>query len=298
MPSSLGNLSNLNDLYLNDNQLSCLPEELGSLTQLRVLRLNNNRLEALPTSIGNLTRLERLHVARNQLRCLPKSIVALTRLLELGLGHNLLASLPHGMGDMTALSKLVLANNRIERLPGSIGSLVQLRKLNVAHNRLTTLPHGVGCLVSLRELLVDGNQLADVPWELIKVPDRKRARVITAFFAKIAAEQYWERTNHVALGKVCNLCLFTTVLCANRLTRHQRAKAKARAGRAANLGSALTGVPDMPPEMWDVIFRFLRGTSFPQVSAARTTKTRSIKARLKRMSRSASNIRPWSNSWK
>jgi Leucine-rich repeat (LRR) protein len=52
-------LSNLKELYLNDNDFTGLPAELGQLSKLEVLNVANNRhLTGLPQELGNLKNLK------------------------------------------------------------------------------------------------------------------------------------------------------------------------------------------------------------------------------------------------
>ena len=76
IPSELGSLSNLHNLYLNSNNLTGeIPSELGSLSNLRQLWLPFNNLTGpLPLELVNLTNLESLHVVGNNL-CEPRDSV-------------------------------------------------------------------------------------------------------------------------------------------------------------------------------------------------------------------------------
>ncbi|MHA1342068.1 MAG: leucine-rich repeat domain-containing protein, partial [Promethearchaeota archaeon] len=58
LPETFGNLSNLKELDLNDNELTSLPETFGNLSNLKELNLINNKLASLPESFGNLSNLE------------------------------------------------------------------------------------------------------------------------------------------------------------------------------------------------------------------------------------------------
>ena len=68
----LGNLTNLDELILSDNEFSgSVPSWLGNLTNLYRLHLHNNQLSgALPPSLRNLANLEDLWLHGTQL-CAP-----------------------------------------------------------------------------------------------------------------------------------------------------------------------------------------------------------------------------------
>ena len=67
MPESLGNLTALTFLHLNNNQLTAVPESLGNLTALTYLDLRYNQLTAVPDSLRNLTTLTNLWLSGNPL---------------------------------------------------------------------------------------------------------------------------------------------------------------------------------------------------------------------------------------
>ena len=77
IPSAIGNLVNLNDLYLSYNQLSGeIPSEIGNLVNLIDLYLSYNQLSGeIPSEIGNLVNLIDFYLSSNQLSGeIPESI--------------------------------------------------------------------------------------------------------------------------------------------------------------------------------------------------------------------------------
>ncbi len=65
---------NVIGLWLYHRGLTTLPESIGNLSSLEILGVDSNQLSALPESIGNLSSLEKLGVRGNQLSTLPESI--------------------------------------------------------------------------------------------------------------------------------------------------------------------------------------------------------------------------------
>ena len=114
LPTELGQLTNLTELWLNGNQLSELPPELGQLTNLTTLWLNGNQLSELPPVLGQLTNLTNLNLARNQLSELPPVLGQLTNLTTLWLDGNQLSQLPPELGHLTNLTNLSLNGNQLE----------------------------------------------------------------------------------------------------------------------------------------------------------------------------------------
>jgi internalin A len=80
LPPEIGQLTNLQELYVEANQLSSLPSEIGQLTNLRLLWLHYNQLPSLPPEIGQLTSLQRLSLQYNPLQRLPPDMGNLTNL--------------------------------------------------------------------------------------------------------------------------------------------------------------------------------------------------------------------------
>ena len=80
IPPELGNLANLEDLYLSANELSGeIPPEFGNLVNLEDLYLSEYQLSGeIPPELGNLANLENLSLPeahRSQLRgCIPTSL--------------------------------------------------------------------------------------------------------------------------------------------------------------------------------------------------------------------------------
>jgi Leucine-rich repeat (LRR) protein len=166
LPEWLGVLTRLQALNLSSNQLTALPESLGQLTQLRTLHLSINQLKSLPESLGQLTQLQTLNLFNNRLTSLPESLVQLAQVQTLDLSYNGLTSLPESLGQLTQLQTLNLSSNCLVSLPESLGQLTQLQTLNLSNNRLTVLPESLGQLTQLQTLAFMDNELTALPKSL------------------------------------------------------------------------------------------------------------------------------------
>jgi len=85
IPTQLGSLMNLRELYLSGNKLTGnIPASLGSLTNLYKLTLSGNHLTGdIPTSFGSLTNLQYLYLSSNQLTgSIPATLTNLTSLVD------------------------------------------------------------------------------------------------------------------------------------------------------------------------------------------------------------------------
>ena len=166
IPSSLGSLTNLQELDLTANQLTgSIPSSLGSLTNLQRLWLWYNELTgSIPSSLGSLTNLQELYLTANQLTgSIPSSLDSLTNLQELRLGENqLTGSIPSSLGSLTNLQELYLGYNELTgSIPSSLGSLTNLQRLGLGYNELTgSIPSSLGSLTNLQRLSLWYNQLS------------------------------------------------------------------------------------------------------------------------------------------
>lgn len=81
IPPAIGDLSNLQMIYMRENQISSLPPEFGNLTNLQTLNLSWNQIASLPPEFGSLTNLETLYLDNNPLSgVLPEFLTGLTQL--------------------------------------------------------------------------------------------------------------------------------------------------------------------------------------------------------------------------
>jgi internalin A len=169
LPPEIGQLANLQTLYLYNNQLSSLPPEFGQLTNLQTLQLNRNQLSSLPPEIGQLTNLQTLYLGSNQLSSLPPEFGQLTNLQTLQLNRNQLSSLPPEFGQLTNLQTLQLNRNQLSSLPHEIVQLTNLQTLDLDGNQLSSLPKEIGLLSKLKSLGLRNNELVKLPPEIAKL---------------------------------------------------------------------------------------------------------------------------------
>ncbi|KIC76149.1 hypothetical protein DB42_EA00210 [Neochlamydia sp. EPS4] len=166
LPAEIGQLSQLRRLGLGRNHLTTLSAEIRHLAKLQVLALDSNQLTYLPAAIGQLSQLEELHLENNQLTYLPPEIGQLSELGILNLSNNQLTILPAAMGQLSQLLILYLNSNQLTSLPPEIGQLSHLQKLDLKSNQLTALPVEMGQLSQLRRLGLSSNELTSLPAEI------------------------------------------------------------------------------------------------------------------------------------
>ena len=165
-------LTALEELNLSGNELSgAIPSTIGDLLGLIDLWLWGNQLSgSIPSTIGNLSSLVRLDLGGNQISGpIPLAIAELTTLEWLYLWSNQLSgSIPPEIGQLTTLERLHLGGNQFGGVvPSDIGALSQLRFLGLESNQLTDVPAELGTLATLEELYLHSNLLSgEIPASL------------------------------------------------------------------------------------------------------------------------------------
>jgi Leucine-rich repeat (LRR) protein len=170
-PAQYAQLQDLQSLYLFTNQLSgIIPPELGNLLGMKKLLLHeNNLIGHIPVELANLSELEWLNLFDNQLTGpIPPGLGDLANLVKLQLHNNQLSgNIPVTFdATMSSLQWLYLNNNRLSGpIPPGLGELLSLLKLRLYGNKLSgSIPSTLGDLSNLNELDLHNNQLnGDIP---------------------------------------------------------------------------------------------------------------------------------------
>lgn len=152
---------NLNNPDVGQDGINTLPISVGRLSALEVLTINDNELSLLPKEIFNCTKLTRLEIQSNSLLSLPPGISKLVNLTVLDLRNNQLDALPGEIGKLRSLRKLQLWGNKFVTLPDEIGNLSALRELYLKGNRIKKLPVSITKL-NIKYIDVIDNQLCGI----------------------------------------------------------------------------------------------------------------------------------------
>jgi Leucine-rich repeat (LRR) protein len=180
IPRELGNISELQWLFLSRNSLSgSVPQELGNLHNLKILMLSNNELTgSIPALLGNMAALEELHLGRNQLSgSVPASLGRLENLRKLSLTANKLSgNIPTQLANLSSLRTLSIAANELSGpIPHQLTDMENLTHIYLWGNDLTegSFVRYLGNLKSLKFLDIGGNSLdgAEVLAELYVLPN-------------------------------------------------------------------------------------------------------------------------------
>ena len=195
IPVALGELTGLEDLWLDRNQLTGeIPAELGNLTSLYSLYLDQNQLTGeIPAELGNLSVLEDLFLYNNQLTgSIPPEVASLEDLRQLWITNNQLSGvLPGELAGLDELYTLRLSGNSFE---GCVpAGLRDVATNDIASLGLEDCPAGaVSAPTGLSASLSEGT--FSLMWDVVTGAGLYEAQYTTdAADAESVAGQRWRR---------------------------------------------------------------------------------------------------------
>lgn len=168
-------------LDLSDKDLKELPELLFDLTDLEELNLEQNSLKSIPAAIGQLRNLRVLKLGYvSQLAPLPDSFYDLKNLEELEI-HSYYHPFSEKIGQLNKL-KIFRCFYSGQELPAAFNQLQNLEKLELAGSsnkeaRLTNFPSVVGDLRQLKELILTGHAFKTIPAVLSKLQNLEKLKL-------------------------------------------------------------------------------------------------------------------------
>jgi leucine-rich repeat protein SHOC2 len=165
LPVAVKQLSNLQTLRLDDNQLQTIPGFLASCLHLECLTAKRNKIHQLSMDIFNLHLIKVIDFEDNALTVLPE-VHNFLLLERLSITKNRLTKLPSSLGGCKRLKSLYADNNRIQQLMFTFEQLTELQLLNVAHNELSAIHPSIGNCASLQILHLHYNHLVTLPYTI------------------------------------------------------------------------------------------------------------------------------------
>jgi Leucine-rich repeat (LRR) protein len=195
LPSSIQQLSKLQNLSMQNILENSIPTQIGKLHNLTTIIITKNRnlTGRIPTEIGNLTKMESMQIAENfqewgphnsrmhgisldqpqQINPIPTQIGNLVNLRRLDLHKNLLTSIiPTEIGNLTQLHELNLSYNYlIGNIPTEISNLRELAMCNLSHNQLNGVIPSQLASLPIQNLDISSNKLqGTIPIEFKNMP--------------------------------------------------------------------------------------------------------------------------------
>ena len=166
LPTSIGIFSTSLEKFVapNCNIKGTIPMGIGNLSNLNILSLENNELVGpIPPTIRGMNGLQGLFLQHNKLQgSIPDGICQLRNLVELFLNHNkLFGPIPACWGSLSKLQKLYLDSNKLTSIPSSFWNLKDILNISMSFNSLSGhLPLDVGNLKHVTHIDLSWNQLS------------------------------------------------------------------------------------------------------------------------------------------
>ncbi len=154
------NLSALNSLRLNNNQLTGSIPDFSNLPNLEFLSLHVNQLTGNIPNFSNLSNLEFLDLSSNQLSGNIPNFSNLPALNNLSLGYNQLSGNIPDFSNLPALQTLFLPSNQLSGNIPDFSNLPALQTLFLPSNQLSSNIPNFSNLSNLGELTLSYNQLS------------------------------------------------------------------------------------------------------------------------------------------
>lgn len=161
VPKEIGQMPNLNTLYLSDNKISTLGDAFFQSFQLTLLNLDNNDLREIHFSaLKYCSRLEDLHLRSNNIEKIPADLGQLKYLKELDIGDNKVQTLDTSL-YLPYMTNFRADANRLEAVPEFLKQCKNLGYLNLNGNRIGDLS-GIEKLTRLRALNIGDNPITSI----------------------------------------------------------------------------------------------------------------------------------------
>ena len=116
IPEELAGFKDLKHLDFYKNRLTKIPDFIGDMDNLQQLFLSFNNIEEIPDTLRNLKRLKYFYIHHNELHFIPEWITEMDSIERFGVGFNHLLDLPD-LSKMKALYEFDAEHNLLERFP-------------------------------------------------------------------------------------------------------------------------------------------------------------------------------------
>lgn len=179
VPKEIGQMPNLNTLYLSDNKISTLGDAFFQSFQLTLLNLDNNDLREIHCSaLKYCSRLEDLHLRSNNLEKIPADLGQLKYLKVLDIGDNKIQTLDTFLYLPYMTNFRSVEHCSLQKLPEWIACQKNLEELSLIGNNLTEIPNSLYQMKRLKKLWLSKNP---IPQEQIEDLRRKLSRCEVIF---------------------------------------------------------------------------------------------------------------------
>lgn len=162
---SISRLTGLKQLHMLSGKLTKLLPDIGNMTSLEELTLNNNDIQDLPTEFSKLKNLKKLYISHNKNVSVNiiETIGKLQSLEELDMMSCNLTELHQDIGNLKNLWILNLSYNELKELPSTFYNLVNMKRLDLKNNKLESISTDIDKLNNLETLYLQHNEIKELP---------------------------------------------------------------------------------------------------------------------------------------
>ncbi|MGH1338689.1 MAG: hypothetical protein ACRBFS_21425, partial [Aureispira sp.] len=205
------NLGNLEELNLDDNQLTGTIPDFSNLDNLKGLRLQENQLTGVIPDFSNLPLLEQLWLSNNQLSGTLPNFSNLPKISIIWCFRSQLSGTIPNFTNTPLLRILYLANNQLNGTIPNFSDLNNLEWLYLSNNQLSGAIPDFSNLSKLEALELNDNQLSGTIPNFSNLPKTTRiwcnrnqlTGIIPDFSSLPLLEQLWLSSNQLT-GTVPN----------------------------------------------------------------------------------------------
>ncbi len=153
LPDSLGDFSNLTELWLNSNELKTLPESISKLKKVKLMDISGNKGIDL-SHLKNLESLVSLSIADCDLVEFPESITCLKNLEVLNLAGNHFTDIPETLSKYNKLKLLYLNSfyHNFTDMEAVFQTLSKLPKLKIVETTFPISSEFPDCIEEMKSL--------------------------------------------------------------------------------------------------------------------------------------------------
>lgn len=154
------------------NGITALPQSIGNLKQLEYLYIANGEIAEIPATIANLESLTDLEIYNcPKMTQFPMAIAEMPELVSINISNNKQWSAQEVEAGLDALANgpsasklqiLYCSDNNVETLPESFSQLTKIGLLDLANNNISTL-HPLGPSVAPVQVYFDNNKITEFP---------------------------------------------------------------------------------------------------------------------------------------
>lgn len=130
IPESIGNLTNLLEFDIPDNEVSSLPISFRNLKKLKNINLSNNPIISIDNKLNNSPNIESINLDKTLIDNLPDEICKLNKIKFLTLMDTEIKHLPKCLGNMSNLDWINVSETKLKEFPIEI---LNAPKLETVH---------------------------------------------------------------------------------------------------------------------------------------------------------------------